>query len=154
MYCWGKKDAQYIFYFISSIIDEIGLENVIQFVTDNASNHVSVGNMKAEKHPHIFNIKCASHCIEIIFKDFDNLKYVSCIRRCKKNYKIYKLIPTCLGLGLGLDETSHKLVVSYKDLVQQGLLHISMPSIYQTKPFNIWLSYLKGEIYLKVEVQK
>lgn len=60
----------HIFYYY-----EIGPENVIQFMTDDASNHTAAGSMMAEIYPHIFKINCATHCINLMFKMF--LKYVS-----------------------------------------------------------------------------
>jgi hypothetical protein len=35
------KDAQLLFRLLAEAVEEVGLENVVQIITDNASNYVS-----------------------------------------------------------------------------------------------------------------
>ena len=43
----------FIFTHIKNVIEEIGVQNVVQVVTDNGSNCVSMGNMLEEAFPTI-----------------------------------------------------------------------------------------------------
>lgn len=71
-----KKDASFIADFISTGIEEIGPENVVQFISDNASNYVSAGYIVEAKFPHIFKTSCAAHCLDLILEQIDELEDV------------------------------------------------------------------------------
>lgn len=70
-------NEQHIFNFVSSVIDEIGSQKVVQFISDNTPNFESVGRMIEERYPNIFKINCASFCVNLILKEMDTLEYVS-----------------------------------------------------------------------------
>ena len=80
----NKKDALYIFKFISEVIDDIGAEKVVQFVSDNASNYISAGRMIEEKYPTIFRVNCAAHCLNLIFKEIDGISGVCSVLECAR----------------------------------------------------------------------
>ena len=40
-----KHDANYIFQFVDKAIRDVGSENVVQIVTDNASNNMAAANI-------------------------------------------------------------------------------------------------------------
>jgi len=94
----AKKDAQYFCNFISSAIENIGPLNVVQFVSDNALNYPAVGE-KLVKYSNIFKIKCASHCINLMVKEFDTIEYVSSFLKSVLNCEIHVPLPTCFGFG-------------------------------------------------------
>ncbi|XP_075095544.1 uncharacterized protein LOC142173790 [Nicotiana tabacum] len=50
-------------------IDKIGKKNIVQVVTDIASENVSAGKMMEAMHPYIYWTPCAAHCINLIFGD-------------------------------------------------------------------------------------
>nr|XP_009592335.1 uncharacterized protein LOC104089195 [Nicotiana tomentosiformis] len=52
-----------------STIDSIGAENVVQVVTNNASENVKAGDLMSVGYPHIYWTPCAAHCINLIFDD-------------------------------------------------------------------------------------
>ena len=58
---------------ISQVIDFVGPENVVQVVTDNASNYVAAGRDLCDKYPKIYWTPCAAHCIDLMFEDFSKL---------------------------------------------------------------------------------
>ncbi|KAL0433027.1 UNVERIFIED_CONTAM: hypothetical protein Slati_2637000 [Sesamum latifolium] len=72
----SRKIAEYISQFISSGIEEIGPSNVVQFVTDNASNYIAAGYMIEQKYPHIVKTSCAAHCLDLIIEDIDEVPLV------------------------------------------------------------------------------
>ncbi|KAL9663402.1 hypothetical protein QQ045_018788 [Rhodiola kirilowii] len=80
------KDAQQIFRFLDSMVERVGEENVIQVVSDNASNYVAadfiadfifvwliarktVGKMRK----HLFWTPCAAHCIDLMLEDIGKI---------------------------------------------------------------------------------
>ncbi|KAK1280266.1 hypothetical protein QJS04_geneDACA017688 [Acorus gramineus] len=91
----GKvKDAKYLADFILRGIDEhVGRENVVQVVTDNASNYNAAGYILEAQMPHAFKTNCAAHCLDLILEDIDReiLKVRVTIHKARdiKNF-IYK----------------------------------------------------------------
>ena len=56
--------------FLLKAIKEVGPTNVIQVVTDNASNCKATGREIEKVHKHIFWSPCVVHTLNLIFKDF------------------------------------------------------------------------------------
>ena len=44
------KDANLLFRLLDEVVEEVGVQNVVQVITDNAANYVAVGRMLEEKH--------------------------------------------------------------------------------------------------------
>ncbi|KAH0781804.1 hypothetical protein KY290_001402 [Solanum tuberosum] len=65
----SSTDSNNMLNLFENIIMKIDKENVVQFVTDNASENKKVGNMLKGVFPHIFWTPCAAHCINLIFGD-------------------------------------------------------------------------------------
>ncbi|GFY84764.1 hypothetical protein Acr_03g0015380 [Actinidia rufa] len=52
------------------------MENVVQVVSDNASNYKKAREMLMEKRKGLFWTPCAAHCLDLILKDFEKkIKY-------------------------------------------------------------------------------
>ncbi|KAM0906211.1 hypothetical protein ACQ4PT_016894 [Festuca glaucescens] len=62
------KSKEYIFEKLVETIDFIGAENVVQVVTDNASNCRGAGLMVEQKYPHIFWTPCVVHTLNLALK--------------------------------------------------------------------------------------
>lgn len=73
-----KKNAQYIELLLDEIIQDVGPENVVQIVTDNASAFKKAGRELQKKYP-LFWIPCAAHCIDLIFEDIGKQETVSTV---------------------------------------------------------------------------
>ncbi|KAL6559467.1 hypothetical protein OROGR_004584 [Orobanche gracilis] len=58
---------------IDSYIVRVGVENVVQVVTDSASSNVDAGRMLMAKRPHLYWTPCAAHCIDLILEDIGKL---------------------------------------------------------------------------------
>nr|XP_020194526.2 uncharacterized protein LOC109780341 [Aegilops tauschii subsp. strangulata] len=72
--CSGdRKDGKYIFDLVDKCIEEIGEENVVQVVTDNASVNVSAASMLTAKRSSIFWNGCAAHCLDLMLEDLGKL---------------------------------------------------------------------------------
>jgi len=53
--------SELIFELLDKAIEEIGSNNVVQVVIDNASNNMGAKRLLQEKRPHILDILCSSH---------------------------------------------------------------------------------------------
>jgi len=65
----SSTDSNKMFNLFEKTIMKIGKENVVQVVTDNASENKKAGNMLKGVFPHIFWTPCAAHCINLMFGD-------------------------------------------------------------------------------------
>jgi hypothetical protein len=70
LFLFIKND--YIIYF-----EEVGPENVVQVVTDNASNNMGASKLLKDKRPTIFWTSCATHTINLMLEGNMFIKYVS-----------------------------------------------------------------------------
>ncbi|KAJ6793494.1 Uncharacterized protein M6B38_236415 [Iris pallida] len=70
-------DDQYIFDFVSSVIDEIGSQNVVQVMSDNSSNYESICHMIEQKYPNIFKVNCATYCVHLMLKELESSAPIS-----------------------------------------------------------------------------
>eukprot|EP00253_Pinus_taeda_P004648 PITA_04648 len=70
------KDGQLLFQLLDEVVEEVGVSNVVQVITDNASNYVLAGKLLEEKHKTIFWTPCAAHCIDLMLEDTGKLDWV------------------------------------------------------------------------------
>lgn len=61
--------ADYIFSLVDKCIDDVGHQNVVQVVTDNASANIAAGRLLRTKYPTIFWTSCAAHCIDLMLEE-------------------------------------------------------------------------------------
>ncbi|XP_038695504.1 uncharacterized protein LOC119992784 [Tripterygium wilfordii] len=67
------KDADLLFKLLDGIVEEVGEELVVQFVTDNASNYKPAGKILMEKRKHIYWTPCAAHCLDLMLEKIGEL---------------------------------------------------------------------------------
>ncbi|GAU49563.1 hypothetical protein TSUD_191890 [Trifolium subterraneum] len=68
--CTGEvKDRNYIANLILSAIDEVGAQNVVQVITDNAPVCKAAGSIVENMHPHIFWTPCVVHTLNLALKN-------------------------------------------------------------------------------------
>eukprot|EP00253_Pinus_taeda_P023136 PITA_23136 len=70
------KYGQLLFQLLDEVVEEVGVANVVQVITDNASNYVLAGKLLEEKHKTIFWTPCATHCIDLMLEDIGKLDWV------------------------------------------------------------------------------
>ncbi|CAM8979646.1 unnamed protein product [Rhodiola kirilowii] len=89
------KDATLLFQLLDNMVEEIGETNVIQVVTDNASNYVKAGKLLMAKRANLYWTPCAAHCIDLMLEDIGSLaKITSALKKCMfMNGYIYSHIP-------------------------------------------------------------
>ncbi|XP_012845516.1 PREDICTED: uncharacterized protein LOC105965507 [Erythranthe guttata] len=67
------NDGQKMFELLDKTIVEIGVENVVQVVTDGASNLVSAGEKLEEKYKSLCWSPCAAHCLDLVLEDIGKI---------------------------------------------------------------------------------
>jgi len=70
------KSAQLICEMMEEIVEEVGEQNIVQIVTDNAANYMAVGRLFELRHPTIFWNSYAAHCIDLMLEDIGRLHWV------------------------------------------------------------------------------
>ena len=65
--------AQHIFEYVLKGIEQVGSENVVQVVTDNASNNMAAAKLLKAKMPNIFWSSCATHTINLMLESIGKL---------------------------------------------------------------------------------
>ncbi|KAH7422553.1 hypothetical protein KP509_12G013900 [Ceratopteris richardii] len=68
--------GEFIFQHIKSAILEVGAENVVQVITDNASNCKRMGEMIEDEFPKILWTPCAAHCVDLLLEDIAKLPWI------------------------------------------------------------------------------
>ena len=62
-----------MFTYLDEVVEEIGEENVVQVITDNASNYVNAWMRLMEKRGRLWWTPCAAHCIDLMLEDIGKL---------------------------------------------------------------------------------
>lgn len=89
----------FIWQHIRQAIEEIGSDNVVQVVTDNGSNCVSMGRMLEDAFPKIRWTPCASHSLDLLMEDLEGLAWVADIfSRAKSMVKFVTKRPKVLSI--------------------------------------------------------
>ncbi|XP_076960247.1 uncharacterized protein LOC143636567 [Bidens hawaiensis] len=76
--------SEHIYEYVEACIKEVGPENVVQIVTDNASNNMGAAKLLHEKRPTIFWTSCATHTINLMLEGIGALpRYKKIITKAK-----------------------------------------------------------------------
>ncbi|RVW81720.1 hypothetical protein CK203_049553 [Vitis vinifera] len=67
------KNGELMFKYLDEVVEEIGEENVVQVITNNASNYVNAGMRLMEKRSRLWWTPCAAHCIDLMLEDIGKL---------------------------------------------------------------------------------
>ena len=85
------KDATWLAKVLGERIEELGPENVVLVVTDNASVCVAAGKQLEEKYPHIMWVGCLAHCLDLLIKDICKLPWAAAaVSLCRSIVKFIK----------------------------------------------------------------
>lgn len=72
-------DAHCLFELLESVVLEVGLENVVQVITDSAASFVYAGRLLMAKYTTLFWSPCASFCIDKMLEDISKQEWVSTV---------------------------------------------------------------------------
>jgi hypothetical protein len=65
-----SKTADFLFRLFRDVVNFVGPEHVVHFVTDNSSNMVAAGRKLEDEFPSIYWSPCAAHSLNLILSDF------------------------------------------------------------------------------------
>ncbi|XP_052176485.1 uncharacterized protein LOC127790825 [Diospyros lotus] len=76
--------SELIFEYVDKCIEQVGPQNVVQVVTDNAANNMGAAKLLKVKRPNIFWTSCATHTINLILESIGKLpRYKKVIDQAK-----------------------------------------------------------------------
>lgn len=78
------KNAEYLADMMDQTVQEIGTENVVQVVTDNAPVCVAAMRILERKYPHIVVSTCTAHSIDLMLEDIGKLPSVAALIKTAK----------------------------------------------------------------------
>ncbi|XP_042976309.1 uncharacterized protein LOC122307475 [Carya illinoinensis] len=88
-----RKDAETLFNIFDEVVQEIGVENLVQFITDNDASYKAAGKKLQQKYGSFYWSPCAAHCIDLMLENFSDPRYFPLIDdTIKKAKKITKFI--------------------------------------------------------------
>ncbi|XP_042394669.1 uncharacterized protein LOC121985345 isoform X1 [Zingiber officinale] len=67
------KTGEKIFQLLDRFVERVGEVNIVQVVTDSASNNVLAGKLLEAKRSHLYWTPCAAHCVDLILEDIGKL---------------------------------------------------------------------------------
>ncbi|CAN7093292.1 unnamed protein product [Brassica rapa subsp. narinosa] len=77
------KDATLLFKLLDEMVEEVGEKNVVQMITDNASNYVKAGKLLEAKRPNLYWTPCAAHCLDLMLENIGKLEPVkNALQKC------------------------------------------------------------------------
>ncbi|KAK9927472.1 hypothetical protein M0R45_024653 [Rubus argutus] len=71
-----EDDANYLFGLLESVVLDVGVENVVQVITDTSSSYVYAGRLLMAKYNSLFWSPCASYCINKMLEDISKQEWV------------------------------------------------------------------------------
>ncbi|KAI3975136.1 hypothetical protein MKX01_038464 [Papaver californicum] len=78
------KTAEGVLEMFNEVIGEVGAENVVQVVTDNAPNYKCAGKLLMEQ-TKIFWTPCAAHCVNSMCKEISEVKKITeVVMKCRR----------------------------------------------------------------------
>jgi hypothetical protein len=73
----NKKTSEYMFKIFKEAILEAGEQNVVQIITDNASNCVGVGKMIMDKYKKKYWTPSVAHCLDSLLHDLAKFPWIN-----------------------------------------------------------------------------
>nr|GLL37844.1 uncharacterized protein LOC109167856 [Ipomoea trifida] len=70
-------DANKMLELFETFVNQVGKDNVVQVISDNASENVRAGKDLMEVFPSLYWTPCAAHCINLMFKDIFEIRHFS-----------------------------------------------------------------------------
>ncbi|XP_042947297.1 uncharacterized protein LOC122280460 isoform X2 [Carya illinoinensis] len=74
-----EGDAAYLFELLESVVLEVGVENVIQVITDATTSYVYAGRLLMSKYNSLFWSPCASYCVDKMLEDIGKQEWVATV---------------------------------------------------------------------------
>ncbi|CAG7901552.1 unnamed protein product [Brassica rapa] len=81
--------GEFIYEYVKGCIEDVGVENVVQVVTDNAPNNMAAARFLKEKMPDIFWTSCAAHTVNLMLESIAKLQSFKTIIKRAKGFTIF-----------------------------------------------------------------
>ncbi|XP_020521171.1 uncharacterized protein LOC18431604 [Amborella trichopoda] len=75
------ESAESMYALFKEVVEEVGVNNVVQIITDNVESYAIAGNMLCETYPSIFWSPCAARCIDLILFKIGEIEEVKKVIR-------------------------------------------------------------------------
>ncbi|XP_028945205.1 uncharacterized protein [Malus domestica] len=69
------KNEDLLYDYLDDVIQQIGKENVVQVISDNASNYKNVGAKLMERKENVWWTACTAHCIDLMLEDISKIPW-------------------------------------------------------------------------------
>ncbi|CAO2210623.1 unnamed protein product [Urochloa humidicola] len=69
-----RHTGQMIFEYVNASIERVGAQNIVQVVTDNASNNMAAKDLLFVRRPNIFWSSCATHTLNLMLEGIGKMK--------------------------------------------------------------------------------
>ncbi|KAH7285060.1 hypothetical protein KP509_33G010500 [Ceratopteris richardii] len=137
--------GEYIFGHIRQAVLEIGVQNVVQVITDNGSNCVSMGRMLEQEFPSIVWTPCAAHSIDLLIEDVGKVPWIHDIfSTCQRVVTLFTKRPKLLSIFRSYSDLEllrpAKTRFAYMCIVMERLLRVRQ-SLMQTVVSQEWLAW-------------
>jgi hypothetical protein len=126
-----RHTGEYIYGHIRQAILDVGAANVVQVVTDNASNCVSMGHMLERDFPTIVWTPCASHCLDLLIEDIAKLPWVHALVSIARRIVTFV---TCKHKALSIYRKYSKLEILKPAKTRFSYLFIVLARLVEVKP--------------------
>ncbi|PKI34564.1 hypothetical protein CRG98_045101 [Punica granatum] len=84
-----EDDANYLFELLESVVLEVGIENVVQVITDSSASFIYAGSLLMAKYISLFCSPCASYCITKMLEDMSKQDWVVTVLEDAKTFIRY-----------------------------------------------------------------
>ncbi|XP_073065998.1 uncharacterized protein [Primulina eburnea] len=81
--------AGLIFEYVDKCVEQVGAQNVVHIVTDNATNNMDAAKLMKEKQPGVFWSSCATHTVNLMLESFGKLPRFKKIIDQAKSFTIF-----------------------------------------------------------------
>ncbi|KAB2599970.1 hypothetical protein D8674_010241 [Pyrus ussuriensis x Pyrus communis] len=78
------KNGDLLYGYLDDVIQEIGEENVVQVISDNASNYKNAGAKLMERKEKVWWTPCAAHCIDLMLEDISKMAWFDDTLKCAR----------------------------------------------------------------------
>ena len=70
-----RKDKETLLGIFYQVVQEVGAENIVQFITDNDASYKAVVKLLQQRYGTFFWSLCVAHCIDLMLENFSDPRY-------------------------------------------------------------------------------
>ncbi|XP_043697120.1 uncharacterized protein LOC122647875 [Telopea speciosissima] len=62
---------------LKEVVEDVGVQHVLQVITDSAENYIEAGRLLTETFPTIYWTPCSARCIDLMLEDFGKFEWIN-----------------------------------------------------------------------------